>query len=182
MTTMAIPLLDAYEERRWFVVYVEPSREQLSAKLLAENGYEVYLPTYQKRVERCAIWTTITLPLFSRYVFCRLTSTITHRVIGTPGVVRLIGFSEGSGAIDDREIQLLKKLVEMGASPFQDSLSQDLSAGSCVRIRSGPLTGMTGILVRTKETHRVVMTLELIQKSISIEIDYRDVEICAKHP
>jgi|ERR1039458_5709528 transcriptional antiterminator RfaH len=159
----------------WFVVYVEPSREQLSADLLTESGYEVYLPKYTKKFKRCGIEGEIELPMFSRYVFCRLSTQFTARIIGTPGVVKLIGFHNGKGTIGDSEIQLLRKLEASGVSPFHG-----LAVGNRVRVKRGVFQGVEGTLVMGKGTgkkSKLIISLLAVRQMFSLEVDESDVEL-----
>jgi transcription antitermination factor NusG len=165
--------LDARPVSSWFVVYVEPSHEQISATLLTESGYQVFLPKYRKWIVMRDRRKQIELPLFTRYLFCRLTTRVSARVLGTPGVVKLIGFRDGNGAIQDAEIELLRKLEATGASPFKG-----LAIGTRVRVLNGALKGMEGIFVRKgkDEKNRLVLSIDLIQRSIAVELDNFDVE------
>ena len=113
------------------------------------------------------------LPLFPGYVFVRMALVDRLRVLQVPSLVRLIGFNGHLAALPDAEIEGLKNGLAGGVRaephPF-------LTAGRRVRIKAGPLQGREGILIRRKGSLRVVLSIELIQRSIVVDIDVADVE------
>jgi transcription antitermination factor NusG len=97
------------------------------------------------------------------------------RVLQLPGAVRLVGFNGQPAALPDEEIENLRTRLSSGniePHPY-------LSVGRRVRVRSGPLQGLEGIIVRTKERCRIVLSIHLIMRSVAVEVDSSDVEFMA---
>ncbi len=113
------------------------------------------------------------LPLFPGYVFVRMALVDRLRVLQVPSVVHLVGFNGHLAALPDAEIEGLKNGLTGGVRaephPF-------LTAGRRVRIKAGPLEGREGILLRRKGSLRVVLSIELIQRSIVVDVDVADVQ------
>jgi len=113
------------------------------------------------------------LPLFPGYVFVRIAWQDRLKVLQIPSVVRFVGFNGVPAYLEDDEIGRWQRALAEGIRaephPF-------LSAGRKVRIRTGPLAGCQGILKRWKGNLRVVMSIELIQRSISLDIDAASLE------
>ena len=112
------------------------------------------------------------LPLFPGYVFVRLALRDRLRVLQIPSVVRLVGFNGLPAALPDEELQILRSALaqSMRAEPHPF-----LTAGRQVRIVGGPFAGLEGVLKKKKSSLRVVVTLELIQRSVAVDVDIADV-------
>jgi transcription antitermination factor NusG len=113
------------------------------------------------------------LPLFPGYVFVRLALRDRLRVLETPSVVRLVGFNGHPIALPDKEMEALRACVEarLAAEPHAY-----LTVGRRVRIKTGPLAELEGVLIRKKNTFRVVLSLDQIARSAAVEVDAADVE------
>lgn len=111
---------------------------------------------------------TLELPLFPGYLFVRLALRDRLQVLRVPGVARLVGFNGAATPLPDTEIESLRRALAEGlrAEPHPY-----LKVGRSVRITTGPLAGREGILKRYKGDLRVVLSIELIQRSISVEVD-----------
>jgi transcription antitermination factor NusG len=113
------------------------------------------------------------LPLFPGYVFVRLALCDQLRLLQVPGVARLVGFNGAPAALPTEEIEALKKGLACGVRaephPF-------LTVGRRVRMRSGPFEGRQGILLRRRGNLRLVLSLDLIMRSVVIDVDAVDVE------
>ena len=112
------------------------------------------------------------LPLFPGYVFVRLPLRDRLRVLEVPSVVRLVGFNSTPTALPEEEIQALRNGLKAGirAEPHPY-----LRVGRRVRIIAGPLAGREGILLRRKGHIRVVLSIELLQRSAAIEVDVSEI-------
>jgi transcription antitermination factor NusG len=113
------------------------------------------------------------LPLFPSYVFVRLPLRERLKVLQVPGVARLISFNGQPAALQDREIEALRASL---AAQLRTEPHPYLTVGRRVRFKSGPLEGVEGILIRKKNACRVVLSLDLIMKSASVEVDASDLE------
>jgi transcription antitermination factor NusG len=96
------------------------------------------------------------------------------RVLEIPSVVRLVGFNGRPAALPNEEMEILR------AGLRQDSLAEPhplLTVGRRVRITGGPFAGLEGVLKRKRSSVRVVVTLELIQRSVAVDVDAADVQV-----
>jgi transcription antitermination factor NusG len=113
------------------------------------------------------------LPLFPGYVFVRLALRDRLRTLQTPGVVRLVGFGGQPTALPDQEIDALRqglaRAIRIEPHPY-------LKVGRRVRVTTGPLQGLEGILARKKNSSRFVISLDLIMRSVAAEIDVAELE------
>jgi transcription antitermination factor NusG len=112
------------------------------------------------------------LPLFSGYVFLRLALCDRMRVVSIPSLVRLVGFNGLPAALADEEMEILR--LGLGQS-FLAEPHPFLTVGRRVRIVEGPFAGLEGVLKRKKSNLRVVVSLELIQRSVAVDVDAADV-------
>jgi transcription antitermination factor NusG len=152
----------------WYAVRVRSNREHLVSVHLREHGYEQFAPSYKVERQWSDRVRKIDRFLFPGYVFCRLDPHDRLPVLMLPGVVDLIGFGKLPAPIPDAEIDRVRKMVESGLPvaswPY-------LTAGDTVLIESGPLAGLEGILLRTKGKYRLVVSVNLLQRSVAAEID-----------
>jgi transcription antitermination factor NusG len=117
------------------------------------------------------------LPLFPGYVFVYLALQNRLRVLQVPGVVRLVGFDGHPAAVPQEEVTRVRQFLNQG---FQAEPHKYLQSGRRVRVKSGPLEGMEGIIIRRKNGCRLVISFELIQRSMAVEVDAADLELVRK--
>jgi len=155
----------------WFALTVKPQHEKAVAQALHIKGVEDFLPLYRDRRRWSDRFKEIELPLFAGYVFCRFVPRQRTTVVTTPGVRQIVGFGRTPAPVSDREIDSIRAMVSSGLPvapwPF-------LRAGQTVLIEHGPLTGLEGVLLQLKDGWRVVVSVPLLQRSVSVEVD-RDV-------
>jgi transcription antitermination factor NusG len=161
----------AYLELRWYAAYTRANHEKKAAEQLCRKGVEHFLPLYETVHRWSDRRVRLQLPLFPGYVFVRLALRERVTVLETPTVARLVGFGEQPVALPEQEIETLRKGLSGGlhAQPHPY-----LTIGRRVRIRSGPLAGMEGILLRRKSNFRVVLSISLIARSVAVEVDVAD--------
>jgi transcriptional antiterminator NusG len=158
----------AQQKLPWYAVRVRSNFEQVVSGALRGKGYESYVPVYRKRSCCADRIKNIDLPLFSGYVFSRI--DLVHRlpVLVTPGVVNVVAFGNVFVPIPESEIEAVQAVVRSGLPsvpwPF-------LREGQRVRIDHGSMTGVEGLLVQIKNDFRIVVSIELLQRSVSVEID-----------
>jgi transcription antitermination factor NusG len=112
------------------------------------------------------------MPLFPGYVFVFIALSDRLPVLQIPGVVHLVSFNGQPAPLDGQQIERLR----MALSQLRAEPHPFLTAGRRVRVLSGPLAGAEGILMRRKNDCRVVLSLELIQRSVAVETDIADLE------
>ncbi len=163
-----------YREPHWFAAYTRAQHEKIVAQQLHANEVEHYLPlceSVRKWKDRRKL---LQMPLFPGYVFVRLSLFDRLRVLQIPGIVNLVGFSGHPEPLPEIEINVVRELLRnksgVQSHPF-------LKAGCRVRVTHGSLAGTEGILVREKKNFRLVVSIELIMRSIAVEINGEDVEL-----
>jgi transcription antitermination factor NusG len=163
------------EVEKWFAVQTRARHEKVVVQRLSDKGMSTFLPLV-KQVHR---WSdrqkTVELPLFGCYVFVKLAPTNheRQRVLLVDGVLKFVG-SVGEGtAIPDEQIETIRTLVEEGL-PY--SSHPFLKIGQRVRIRSGALDGVEGVLVSRCGERSLIVSLDAIQRSLAIRIEGYDVE------
>jgi transcription antitermination factor NusG len=159
---------------KWFAVYTTPRHEKRVSQYLSQRGIAHYLPLYHvQRKWRDGSTVTLDLPLFPGYIFVRIERRERVRVLEVPGVLTLVG---GTGrqpaSLPEAEIDALRLgLLLRRAEPHPL-----LTIGQRARIRSGALAGMEGVVVRKKNSLRVVLTVDLILQSVAVEVDESELE------
>ena len=174
--TPAVTGLAIAEAEPWYVTYTRPRHEKRVAQQLVEHGIGCFLPLY------CSVrrWKdrrkVLDLPLFPGYVFVKVNDQNRLSLLRLPGVLGLICVQGKPARVPSTEIQNLRHGLGSGNQPRPHPY---LQAGRKVRIRSGALSGVEGIFVRRRDGARVVLSISLIQRSVSVEIDEADVDpIC----
>jgi transcription antitermination factor NusG len=161
-----------WDERHWYAAYTCAQHEKRVAAELGMREVEHFLPLYSSVRRWKDRRVTLDLPLFPGYVFVRLALCDKLRVVQIPSVVRLVGFSGWPTALPDEEMEILRtglcQSLRAEPHPF-------LAVGRRVRIIAGPFAGLEGILKRKKGNLRVVVSLELIQRSMAVDVDAADV-------
>jgi transcription antitermination factor NusG len=152
----------------WFALQVRTRNEGGVAEQLSGRGYERFLPLYKVRKRWSDRIKEADAPLFPGYLFCRFNPQDRLPILKTPGVMQIVGFKNGPIAVDESEIKALQTIVAAGA-PHQPW--PYLTAGDRVRIESGPLLGLEGILTEVRRSHRLVLSVTLLQRSVAVEID-----------
>ena len=156
----------------WFALQVRIRHESDVALHLQGKGYEWFLPLYKTRRRWSDRVKQLEVPLFPGYVFCRFNPQDRLPILKTPGVRQIVGNQHTPLPVDESEIRALQTLVLSGAPnqpcPF-------LSVGDRVRVQSGALRDLEGILVDVKGRQRLVISVTLLCRSVAVEIDRADV-------
>ena len=152
----------------WFALTVKPRHEKAAAHNLRLRGLEEFLPLHAVRRPWSDRVKTLEEPLFPGYVFCRFTYAERLWALNTPGVKTVVGFGAQETPLSDVEIAAVQKLVASGlpVSPWPY-----LRVGDRVQIEHGALEGVRGVIVREKGPWRLVVNVELLQRSVAVEID-----------
>jgi transcription antitermination factor NusG len=157
----------------WHAVYTRHQHEKTIARILTLKGFETFLPLYQESRRWQDRVKLLSLPLFSCYVF--LKSGLERRldIITTPGIHDFVSTAGRPALIPAVEIEAIRRGVESGAYVEPHPL---VNRGEWVRVRSGPLDGIEGILVRKKNVYRLVLSVEMLGKAAAVEVDATQVE------
>jgi transcription antitermination factor NusG len=155
------------EIAQWYAVYTSANHEKRVTAHLESRGIETFLPLYDSVREWSDRRVRLQLPLFPGYLFAHTTLRDRLPILQTPGVVRLVGTGGKPVALDAAQIERLREgLAQISAEPYPH-----LPIGQRVRVASGPLKGMEGVLLRRKSGPRVVISIELIQRSFIADIE-----------
>jgi len=152
----------------WYGIRTRSNHERVAATVLSGKGYDPYLPLYRLRRRRTDTVVESEHPLFPGYVFCRFDAKKRLPILMTTGVISVVGFGREPAAIPDEEIEAVKTVLLSGlpAEPCEY-----LREGQRVRVTDGSLDGVEGILVKKKNQSRMVVSVTMLQRSISVEID-----------
>jgi transcription antitermination factor NusG len=152
----------------WYALHVRPRFEKYVRTHLEEKGYEVFLPAYTSTRKWSDREKEISLPLFPGYVFCKFDVNARLPILVTPGVNFVVGSGKSPINVDDAEISTVHRVIESGLAtqpwPY-------LQVGEAARIEKGPLEGLTGIVTRMKGSLRLVVSVSLLMRSVSVELD-----------
>src|SRR5689334_20905194 len=154
-------------DQQWYALTVPYQHERQTEKLLRSKGLETLVPLYRSRRQWSDRVKEIEMPLFAGYVLCQFDLTERIRVLDTPGVCKIVEFGGAVTALEDREVAGIQRLVALKAplSPWPY-----LKAGDRVRVEHGPMRGLEGTLLRTKDTMHLVIGVELLQRSIAVQV------------
>lgn len=163
-------------EPRWYALYTRSNFEKRVSCELASKHVENYLPV----VEQVHQWKDrrkrVEVPVFPGYVFVRLRDSHSTRleVLRTAGSVRILGQGDRIEPVPEAEIESIRRLLKARVPCFSHPF---LKEGAWVRVKSGPLRDVEGLLVRMKSKTRLVLSVALLSQSVATEIDVADVEV-----
>ena|SRR5690242_15681122 len=153
---------------QWFALRVKSNFERTAAFHLIQRGYKNFLPTYTVRTNWSDRVKTVEKPLFPGYVFCAFDPSRRLPVMTTPGVLHVVGIGKDLLPVDESELKAVWTTLQSGLLihpwPY-------LRVGETVAIERGPLAGVEGFVVQLKGNFRLVVSITLLQRSISAEIE-----------
>jgi transcription antitermination factor NusG len=163
----------ADEERNWFAIFTRSHHEKRVAQYYIERQIEHFLPLYRAVHQ----WTNyrrvnLELPLFPNYVFVRICRRERVRALEVPGALYFVSQSNMPAPLPGPEIECLRAglhLRSFAPHPY-------LAAGAKVRVKTGALAGVEGVVLRNKSSCRVVLTISLIMRSVAVEVEAGDLE------
>ena len=163
--------------RHWYAAYTKPCHEKRVVEHLGIRSVNFFLPLYRStRRWNNGCNVILERPLFPNYVFVYILPSERLRVLELSSVLSIAGSGHGATPLPDGEIERLRSgLLQVNAEPHPV-----LTVGERVRIRRGPLEGLEGIVFRQKNQFRVVLTLDLIMKSVAVEVCADDTEPIGK--
>ena len=159
--------------RVWYAAYTRSHHEKSVERQLTGKGIQCFLPLYQTVRE----WShyrkaKLDLPLFPNYLFVHISRQEQSQILGSFGLIGLVGPGNKPQPLLDREIEGLRAGLEnRGFEPHPF-----LTVGQKARIVSGPLAGMEGVVIRTKGSLRVVLSVNLIKQSVAVDISADEIQ------
>jgi transcription antitermination factor NusG len=159
-------------KRHWFAIQVIPRRENKALLLLNCKGHESFLPTYKVRHTWSDRVKVLEQPLFPGYVFCRLQEAAFGLVLTTPSIGRFVTVGGIPCPISDDEICSLARVSESGLPALPHPY---FVVNQKVKVANGLFAGVVGAVVRVENQRRLIVSVDAIERSISIAIDQADV-------
>jgi transcription antitermination factor NusG len=168
-----VPVADFDNRNSWYALYTRHQHEKVVHQVLTGKGFESFLPLYttahqwKDRVKR------VSLPLFPCYVFLRGPLVHWLPILSTPGVHAVVGCAGQPASISNTEIEAIRTVIE---SPISVEPHPFLKCGDRVRVTAGPLQGLEGLLLRKKNWCKLLLSVEMLQRSVAVEVDAAMVE------
>jgi transcription antitermination factor NusG len=157
----------------WYAAHIRSRHEKRVADQLSERGVTSFLPLYLSERHWSDRIARVDLPLFPGYLFVHIPLRERLKVLEVPGIVSLVSSRQEPVPLDDSEIEILRRglseKLKVEPHPY-------LNVGERVRVTRGSLAGLEGILERKKDSYRVIVSLDLIMRSIALEISALDIE------
>ena len=157
----------------WYAIHTNYQHEKAVARILAQKRFDVFLPLYDAAHRWKDRTKHLSLPLFPCYVFVQGGLERRLQILSTPGVHGFVGWSGRAAPIPKAEIDAVLRMME---SSLRVEPHPFLKLGDRVRIKSGALEGVEGILLRKKNLYRLVLSVEMLQQAIAVEVDISMVE------
>jgi len=159
----------------WYAVFTMANHEKRAVARCEQKQVECFLPLYKVRRKwknRCTV--DLELPLFPNYFFARIIPRERVRVLELPGVISIVSSGGVLVPLEDDYVNALRE----GVLAHKIEPHANLEVGERVRITSGPLAGAEGILERRKNDLRVVLRLDMLARSVSVEVAAPMIERC----
>ena len=152
----------------WYAIRVRSNFEHATVTSLTGKGLDPFLPTYVVQRGYGASKQEVRKPLFPGYAFCSFNVNDRLPVLVCPGVVSIVSFAGVPAPVDENEIEAIRRIANSGIKTFPWPF---LSVGHRVSIERGPLKGLSGIVVEVKNRFRMVASVSLLQRSVSVELE-----------
>ena len=156
------------DNKKWIAVYTKPRHEKTVENELLKKGFEVYLPILKERRKWSDRKKWVEFPLFRSYIFVKTEIKNSLFVLQTMGVVKVIKFGGEIAVIQNDSIQAIKLMVEGGYKP--EAIDYFVK-GETVEVKNGPLKGLIGEVTRVDNSDRLLVRVDAIQHSVSVQID-----------
>ena len=161
-------LVPAMSDYHWYALKVRARNESTVSTLLQRKNYETFLPTFVEKRKYSDRSKEVDTPLYPGYVFCRFNALHRLPVLTTPAVEYIVTTGKNLTPVEEHELAAVRQVVDSGLPAYPWPY---LKAGQRVRIEEGSLTGVEGILIREKGAERLVICVELVQRSVAVELD-----------
>jgi transcription antitermination factor NusG len=165
----------------WYAIWTRSHCERLVAQQLQAKGFQPFLPEMAIRSHRPDAAPVVQRPMFPGYLFLKhsMEKRSYIEILKARGVVRILeGGWNRLTPIADEEISAIERVIESGAPVLSHPY---FNQGDRVRVTEGPLAGVEGVFVRDKKNRgRLVVSVNLLQTSVAIEVDGDFVEPCQR--
>ena len=163
-------------DSRWYAVWTRSRQEKVAAAMLSALGIQHYLPLNSERRQWSDRKQLVEVPLFSGYLFVciSLLKNSKLQVLKIPGIGAFVGNQTGPLPIPDQQIEDIRTVLTAG---IECSIHPFLKEGDRVRVVRGALAGVEGTLAHTNSTSRLLISIEMIRQSLSVNVLRDDVEL-----
>ena len=155
----------------WYAIHVKSNQERTVTSTLSQKGFETFLPVMTETRTYGSRRKEFQVPCFKGYLFSKFESNERRHILVTPNVFGIVGIGKTPEPVPDVEIAALRHLTSSGVPIERCSY---LATGDHVVIRYGPLAGLEGLLTHSKNAQRVVVSITLLRRSVSAEVDVAD--------
>jgi transcription antitermination factor NusG len=172
-----VPALNyAPEESSWYAVHTMARHEKRIAAQFEEKRVCTFLPLLRQIHKWSDRRSVVEVPMFSCYAFVRIAQTTEERlkILRTPGVLGFVGNERQGTPIPDEQVESLRAALRENVPCYPHAF---IRAGKRVRIRGGSLDGVEGILVRQGADQSLVVTVEVLHRSVAIRVEGYDIEL-----
>jgi transcription antitermination factor NusG len=164
---------NSQSQQRWYVAYTCVRHEKRVAEQLRLRTIEHYLPLYSARHQWNKRRVQLQLPLFPGYIFVKIAPTERFTVLSVPSVVHFVGPEGTPSELTDSEVELLRNSLSLRRTephPY-------LNVGRKVRVTSGPLRGLEGVVVHNHNKSRMIVSMDSIARSFTFELEAMDLAV-----
>jgi transcriptional antiterminator NusG len=167
-------------DSQWYAVWTRSRQEKAAATMLGTLGIQHFLPLKDERRQWSDRRQTVQLPLFAGYLFVRINPLKDSKlqILKTPGVVGLVSNNIGPLPIPDEQIESIRTVLSCGVEYTELPI---LKTGDKVRVTCGALAGVEGTLIRCQSETRLIISIDMIQRSIAVNVSRQDVEPVMTH-
>ncbi len=165
--------MSSSSEIAWYAIWTASRHEKVAHEELTQKGLESFLPLYKVLSQWKDRRKIIEKPLFPGYFFVHTSMENRLTILKTRGVAQIVGVHNQPISIPDQQIENIRILM---SSNLKSNPHPFLKVGQRVRIKTGALQGCEGILLRKKNVTTLVLSIELLQQAVAVEIDALNVE------
>ncbi|HGY55379.1 MAG TPA: UpxY family transcription antiterminator [Caldithrix abyssi] len=158
---------------QWYAVYTRPRNEKKVYELLTEKRVETFLPLVRRTRQWKDRKKKVDMPLFNSYLFVKIDYKDRFPVLQTHGVVKIITFNGVPAVVPEWQIESLRRMI---AHPDRIQLENYMRPGEQVKVISGPFEGMQGTIKHLRGEDRLVISIDGILQSVSVDIDLADIK------
>lgn len=161
-------------KKNWYAVYTIVRHEKAVNSALLEKDIETFLPLREVISQWKDRKKKVLLPLFPGYLFINSTLEDRLTILNTPGIVRILGVTGSPIPIPDEQVEAVKKLIEsrLPYDPYPY-----YNEGKMVMVVNGPLQGVVGRILQKRTSNKLILSVDLIKRSVSVEVQAEDVEL-----
>lgn len=163
---------------KWYVLITRSRHEKKSAQLLTSKGFEVYLPLQKVMRQWSDRKKLVDVPLFSGYIFIHYDETRRQEILNIPGIVRFVRYDKHDAIIPESQIRAIHMAIDENIEMDVTDLSY--KEGEEIRIVSGPFRGFFGKIVHYNSKKKIMISIDIIGKSIMIETGKTRIEKTSK--